>query len=62
MSAAGYFNIGAGSEAESIYTFHRALDVGVTQIDPEPRSTIPTLTRNSSAEASSTAATEVWEN
>jgi len=33
MSMAGYYNIGAGSDAESIRTIHRALDVGVTHID-----------------------------
>ncbi|HWW60912.1 MAG TPA: aldo/keto reductase, partial [Thermoanaerobaculia bacterium] len=33
MSMAGYYNIGAGSEAESISTIHRALDLGVTHID-----------------------------
>jgi aryl-alcohol dehydrogenase-like predicted oxidoreductase len=33
MSMAGYYNIGAGSEAESIRTIHRALDLGVTHID-----------------------------
>jgi aryl-alcohol dehydrogenase-like predicted oxidoreductase len=33
MSMAGYYNIGAGSEAESINTIHRALDLGVTHID-----------------------------
>ena len=33
MSMAGYYNIGAGSDAESIRTIHRALDLGVTHID-----------------------------
>jgi aryl-alcohol dehydrogenase-like predicted oxidoreductase len=33
MSMAGYYNIGAGSHAESIQTIHRALDLGVTHID-----------------------------
>src|SRR5205809_1704129 len=33
MSMAGYYNIGAGSDAESIRTIHRALDVGVTHLD-----------------------------
>src|SRR5438034_1084701 len=33
MSMAGYYNIGAGSDAESISTIHRALDLGVTHID-----------------------------
>jgi aryl-alcohol dehydrogenase-like predicted oxidoreductase len=33
MSMAGYYNIGTGSEAESISTIHRALDLGVTLID-----------------------------
>src|SRR3989449_1415895 len=33
MSMAGYYNIGAGSNAESIRTIHRALDLGVTHID-----------------------------
>jgi aryl-alcohol dehydrogenase-like predicted oxidoreductase len=33
MSMSGYYNIGAGSEAESIRTIHRALDLGVTHID-----------------------------
>ena len=33
MSMSGYNNIGAGSDAESIRTIHRALDLGVTHID-----------------------------
>jgi len=33
MSMAGYYNIGTGSDAESIRTIHRALDLGVTHID-----------------------------
>src|SRR5881398_3649318 len=33
MSMAGYYNIGTGSEAESISTIHRALDLGITHID-----------------------------
>src|ERR1700724_1872305 len=33
MSMAGYYNIGAGSGAESIRTIHRALDLGVTHLD-----------------------------
>jgi len=33
MSMAGYYNIGAGSDAESIRTIHRALELGITHID-----------------------------
>src|SRR5580765_6910829 len=33
MSMAGYYNIGAGSDAESIRAIHRALELGVTHID-----------------------------
>ncbi len=33
MSMSGYYNIGTGSEAESIRTIHRALELGVTHID-----------------------------
>src|SRR6266404_466647 len=33
MSMAGYYNIGAGSDAESVRTIHRALDLGVTHLD-----------------------------
>src|SRR5580692_7931798 len=33
MSMSGYYNIGTGSDAESIRTIHRALDLGVTHID-----------------------------
>jgi aryl-alcohol dehydrogenase-like predicted oxidoreductase len=33
MSMSGYYNIGAGSNAESIRTIQRALDLGVTHID-----------------------------
>ena len=33
MSMAGYYNIGAGSDSESIRTIHRALELGVTHID-----------------------------
>jgi aryl-alcohol dehydrogenase-like predicted oxidoreductase len=33
MSMSGYYNIGAGSDVESIRTIHRALDLGVTHID-----------------------------
>jgi aryl-alcohol dehydrogenase-like predicted oxidoreductase len=33
MSMSGYYNTGQGSDAESIRTIHRALDLGVTHID-----------------------------
>src|SRR4030088_1899825 len=33
MSMGGYYNIGSGSDAESIRTIHRALELGVTHID-----------------------------
>jgi aryl-alcohol dehydrogenase-like predicted oxidoreductase len=33
MSMSGYYNIGTGSDAESIRTIHRALDLGVTHLD-----------------------------
>src|SRR6266536_5693849 len=33
MSMSGYYNIGAGSDAESIRTIHKALDLGVTHLD-----------------------------
>src|SRR3989442_10278429 len=33
LSMAGYYNIGAGSDAESIRTIQRALELGVTHID-----------------------------
>src|SRR5437868_159337 len=33
MSMTGYYNVGAGSDEESIRTIHRALDLGVTHID-----------------------------
>src|SRR5580765_7983467 len=33
MSMAGYYNIGAGSDAESIRAVHRALELGVTHLD-----------------------------
>src|SRR6266508_909827 len=33
MSMSVYYNIGAGSDAESIRTIHRALDLGVTLLD-----------------------------
>src|SRR2546428_5637305 len=33
MSMSGYYNIGAGSDGESIRTIHRALDLGVTHFD-----------------------------
>jgi aryl-alcohol dehydrogenase-like predicted oxidoreductase len=33
MSMSGYYNIGEGSDAESIRTIHRALDLGVTHVD-----------------------------
>src|SRR5213596_3386316 len=33
MSMSGYYNIGAGSDAESIRAIHRALDLGITHID-----------------------------
>src|SRR3989449_4288015 len=32
-SMSGYYNIGAGSDAESIRTIHRALALGVTHLD-----------------------------
>ena len=33
MSMSGYYNIGSGSDAESIRAIHRALDLGVTHLD-----------------------------
>jgi aryl-alcohol dehydrogenase-like predicted oxidoreductase len=33
MSMSGYYNVGEGSDAESIRTIHRALDLGVTFLD-----------------------------
>ena len=33
MSMSGYYNLGTGSDAESIRTIHRALDLGVTHLD-----------------------------
>src|SRR2546421_3499945 len=33
MSMAGYYNIGSGSDAESIRAIHRALDLGVAHLD-----------------------------
>jgi aryl-alcohol dehydrogenase-like predicted oxidoreductase len=33
MSMSGYYNIGEGSDAESVRVIHRALDLGVTHID-----------------------------
>src|SRR5438876_4644374 len=33
MSMAGYYNIGTGSDGESIRAIHRALDLGVTHLD-----------------------------
>jgi aryl-alcohol dehydrogenase-like predicted oxidoreductase len=33
MSMSGYYNIGEGSDAESIRAIHRALDLGVTHVD-----------------------------
>jgi aryl-alcohol dehydrogenase-like predicted oxidoreductase len=33
MSMSGYYNIGAGSDVESIRTIHRTLDLGVTHLD-----------------------------
>jgi aryl-alcohol dehydrogenase-like predicted oxidoreductase len=33
MSMSGYYNVGQGSDAESIRTIHRALDLGVTHLD-----------------------------
>jgi aryl-alcohol dehydrogenase-like predicted oxidoreductase len=33
MSMSGYYNTGQGSDAESIRTIHRAMDLGVTHID-----------------------------
>src|SRR3954462_13932872 len=35
MSMSGYYNVGEGSDAESIRTIQRALDLGVTHIDTE---------------------------
>src|SRR6266581_4487141 len=33
MSMSGYYNVGEGSDAESIRAIHRALDIGVTLLD-----------------------------
>ena len=57
MSMAGYYNIGAGSDAESIRTIQRALDLGVTHIDTAEIYG-PTPTRTWSAEPSRAAATK----
>src|ERR1700745_1694688 len=35
MSMSGYYNIGTGSDAESIRTIQRAVDLGVTHIDTD---------------------------
>jgi predicted aldo/keto reductase-like oxidoreductase len=48
MSMSGYYNIGEGSDAESIRAIHRAMDLGVTHLDTA-ESTAPSATRNSSA-------------
>jgi aryl-alcohol dehydrogenase-like predicted oxidoreductase len=41
MSMSGYYNIGARSDAESIRTIHRALDLGATHLDT---ANLPTFT------------------
>src|ERR1700747_3558572 len=33
MSMSGYYNVGEGSDAESVRTIHRALELGVTHLD-----------------------------
>ena len=33
MSMSGFYNVGEGSEQESIRTIHRALELGVTHLD-----------------------------
>ena len=33
MSMSGYYNVGEGSDAESIRAIHRALELGVTHLD-----------------------------
>jgi aryl-alcohol dehydrogenase-like predicted oxidoreductase len=33
MSMSGFYNVGEGSDGESIRTIHRALDLGVTHLD-----------------------------
>src|SRR2546427_13069358 len=58
MSMAGYYNIGAGSDAESIRAIHRALDLGVTHLDTAEIYG-PTPTRNSLAGPSRIAATRL---
>src|SRR6266536_363043 len=58
MSMSGYYNIGAGSDAESIRTIHRALDLGVTHLDTAEIYG-PFTNEGSSAAPSRTAAT-VW--
>src|SRR5258706_592542 len=55
MSMAGYYDIGAGSNDESIRSIHRALDLGVTLID----TTAPTRTKSWWAGPSRTAATRL---
>ena len=57
MSMSGYYNIGAGSDAESIRTIHRALDLGVTHLDTA-EIYVPPPTRNWSDGPSRTAATK----
>ena len=52
----GYYNIGAGSDAESIRAIDRALDLGVTPLDTAEIYG-PTATRSWSAGLSRAAAT-----
>ena len=48
MSMSGYYNIGAGSDAESIHTIHRALELG-SRSWTRRRSTAPAPMRSWSA-------------
>src|SRR6266508_4309396 len=59
MSMSGYYNVGQGSDAESIRTIHRALDLGVTLLDTAEIYG-PTPTRNWSDMPSRAAAPRLW--
>ena len=59
MSMSGYYNTGEGSDAESIRTIHRALELGVTHLDTAEIYG-PSSTRNWSAGPSRVAAIRSW--
>jgi len=60
MSMSGYYNIGEGSDAESIRAIHRALDLGVTHLDTAEIYGPTTMRSSSAGQSRATATRWCW--